>query len=79
MAPGRALEHWARRDVKLMAPTFRSLEELAALPDADAVLTAARTREIRPVLPVVRREGGRTAVTVPGQPDFVLTKDGVVP
>ena len=45
--------------MQLMAPTIRTLREIAEHPDSAAVLAAAEQREIRPIIPrVIRRDGG---------------------
>ncbi len=61
--PGAALEAGRRGDVKLMAPTVRTLQEIGEHADRAAVLAAAQSREIRPVRPWVT-DGG--AVVLPG-------------
>ena len=74
--PAEALEGWERGDVQLMAPTHRSLQELAEYADSAAVLAAADERVIRPIMPLVRREGRQVAVMLPGEPGYELTTDG---
>jgi 8-oxo-dGTP pyrophosphatase MutT (NUDIX family) len=70
--PAEALESWERGDVQLLAPTHRSLQELAEHADAASVLAAADERVIRPVMPIVRRVGEQVAVMLPGEPGFEL-------
>jgi 8-oxo-dGTP pyrophosphatase MutT (NUDIX family) len=77
--PGEALEHWEQGDMKLMAPTYHCLQEIAEHADSAAVLAAAADRVIRPITPVVRREGEQVAVMLPGQPPFELVADAVAP
>jgi 8-oxo-dGTP pyrophosphatase MutT (NUDIX family) len=73
--PAEALQSWERGDVQLMAPTHRSLQEIAEHADSASVLAAAEERVIRPIMPVVRREGGQVAVMVPGEPAFELADE----
>jgi 8-oxo-dGTP pyrophosphatase MutT (NUDIX family) len=66
LAPAAALEAHAHGRIELSFPTARHLEELTGAPSAAALLAAARTRTIAPVLP--RMDGGR--VLLPGDPDY---------
>jgi 8-oxo-dGTP pyrophosphatase MutT (NUDIX family) len=70
--PAEALESWERGDVQLLAPTHRSLQEIAEHADAASVLAAADERVIRPILPIVRRAGEQVTVMLPGEPGFEL-------
>jgi 8-oxo-dGTP pyrophosphatase MutT (NUDIX family) len=60
-----ALEHWRGGRLKLMPPTWVTLEQLAELPDVAAALAAAQRRTIRPIMPVLRSEHGRPVVELP--------------
>ena len=77
--PAVALEHWQRGDMQLMAPTFRTLQEINEHPDSAAVLVAADARVVRPIMPRVRREGDQVVVLLPGDPDFDLAADHLTP
>jgi 8-oxo-dGTP pyrophosphatase MutT (NUDIX family) len=63
--PDEALERWQEDELKLMAPTARTLQEIAGLGDSAAVLAAARDREIRPITPTVREQDGRLMSVLP--------------
>jgi 8-oxo-dGTP pyrophosphatase MutT (NUDIX family) len=63
--PDEALEHWQRGEMQLMAPTSRTLQEISELGDSAAVLTAAQEREIRPIVPRVRRVGDQLVTVLP--------------
>ena len=71
--PAEALEHWRSGEMQLMAPTYRTLEEIAEHPDSAAVLAAADERVIRPIEPQVRREGDEVVVMLPGEPPVPAT------
>jgi 8-oxo-dGTP pyrophosphatase MutT (NUDIX family) len=77
--PSEALEHWQRGDMQLLAPTFRTLQEISEHPDSAAVLAAADERVVRPVIPRVRREGEQVIVVLPGDPDFDVAADHLTP
>ena len=71
--PMEALERWKRGEMQLMAPTLRTLQEIAEHPDTAAVLAAAGKRVIRPLMPILRRDGGNVVVVLPGEPEIELT------
>lgn len=77
--PAVALEHWHRGDLQLMAPTFRTLHEIAGHPDSAAVLAVAAHRVVRAVMPRLRREGNHLVVVLPGDPDFDTAANHLVP
>jgi hypothetical protein len=70
--PADALERWNAGEVELMAPTFRTLQQIAEHGDTAGVLASARDRVVQPVTPRVRREGDRVVVVVPGDPDVEI-------
>lgn len=78
-SPAEALERWRAGEMELMAPTFRTLQEIAEHPDTASVLAAAATREIRPVIPRVRREGDEVVVVLPGDPGFEVAAAHLTP
>lgn len=69
-SPAEALDRWRAGEMELMAPTFRTLQEIAEHPDTASVLAAAAQREITPVVPRVRREGDEVVVVLPGDEGF---------
>ncbi|HEY0812138.1 MAG TPA: NUDIX hydrolase [Pseudonocardia sp.] len=68
--PDEALERWEAGEIELMTPTFTTLREVGAHPDCAAVLAAAEHRDIRPVLPRLRREGDHVDVLLPDDPGY---------
>ena len=68
--PADALEGAQRGDLRLLPPTQHTLEEIAAYPDTEAVLDAARTRPVRTYHPQLQKDGGRVVVTIPGPPEL---------
>jgi 8-oxo-dGTP pyrophosphatase MutT (NUDIX family) len=63
--PDEALERWQEGKLQLMPPTVRTLQEIAGLGGIAAVLAAAPERVIRPIVPVVRRDGDRFVSVLP--------------
>jgi 8-oxo-dGTP pyrophosphatase MutT (NUDIX family) len=77
--PSEALEYWERGDIQLMAPTFRTLQEIAVHAESAAVLAAAEDRVVEAVIPRVRREGERVVVVLPHDPGFEFAADHLAP
>jgi 8-oxo-dGTP pyrophosphatase MutT (NUDIX family) len=65
--PDEALERWQRGEMQLMAPTSRTLQEIAEHDDSAAVLAAARERVIRPIVPRVRKDGDQLVAVLPDE------------
>lgn len=63
--PDEALERWEDDEMGLMAPTARTLQEIAGLGESAAVLAAAAERTIRPIVPTVREDRGRLVAVLP--------------
>jgi hypothetical protein len=52
-------------------PTIRTLEQLSHFATADELLAwAAGQKEVRPVQPVVRMDGSRPELLLPGEPGY---------
>lgn len=68
--PAEALERWKAGEMELMAPTFRTLQEIGEHPDTASVLAAAAARTVRPLIPRVKREGDEVVVVLPGDEGF---------
>ena len=65
--PDEALEHWRQGEMQLMAPTSRTLQEIAGLGASAAVLAAARERVIQPIVPRVRSDGDELVAVLPDE------------
>jgi 8-oxo-dGTP pyrophosphatase MutT (NUDIX family) len=72
--PDEALEEWARGGLQLMAPTYRTLQQIAEHPTSDALFAAAEQRVINPITPRPRQEGGEVVLDVDDGPP--LRMDG---
>jgi 8-oxo-dGTP pyrophosphatase MutT (NUDIX family) len=77
--PAQALEQREHGEIQLMAPTIRTLREIAAHPDSAAVLAAAEHREVRPITPRVVRRDGEVRILLPDDPDFEVAADHLGP
>jgi 8-oxo-dGTP pyrophosphatase MutT (NUDIX family) len=74
--PADALAEWERGGLELMAPTFRTLEQIAVHPTAADLFAAAEQRAISPIHPRPRVDGDFVVLSVADQPDIVMRKDG---
>lgn len=68
--PAQALERWRAGEMELMAPTLRTLQQIAEHPDTASVLSAAADRVLEPVVPRVRRDGDQVVIVLPGEDGF---------
>ncbi len=69
-SPQAALDAHRRGDILLVFPTIKDLEKMAAHPNADALVAAARAGEVTPTLPKVLTGAGRARVVLPGEPGY---------
>ena len=70
IAPAEALERHRAKELDLVFPTVRNLEELLSHDSANSVLAAAREREVQPILPKVLGSRENWRVVLPGDPDY---------
>jgi 8-oxo-dGTP pyrophosphatase MutT (NUDIX family) len=73
--PQQALREWELGGLQLMAPTYRTLQQIGAHPTAAALFAAAADRPIRPIMPDARRDGGDIVLDVGDQPEIRLPAD----
>jgi 8-oxo-dGTP pyrophosphatase MutT (NUDIX family) len=68
----------AHRDgrIVLVFPTIKHLEQLAAFPSTEELLTYAAGREVRPIQPRVVVEGEVARVLLPGEPGYYDPRPG---
>jgi hypothetical protein len=64
-----ALERASSGDLFMAPPTWRTLQELAQLPTAQAIWDAAADRPVPCVMPVLRRTEAGVDILLPGHPD----------
>ena len=70
ITPGLALAEHGRDELELSFPTIKHLEELAGFPDADAVIAAARSRQVEAITPQVKGDRDNFEVLLPGDPGY---------
>lgn len=69
-SPAAAVAGYRAGELRLMAPTLRTLQELERYDSAAAALDAAAHRDITPVTPEVRVHGRVATITLPGVPGW---------
>jgi len=65
LRPAEALERFKRRELQLLPPTSVTLREIAALESVAAVLLAAESRQIAPILPTIIKDEAGLGVVLP--------------
>ncbi|MBX6389787.1 MAG: NUDIX domain-containing protein [Frankia sp.] len=70
ISPAEALDRHADRSMRMLPPTAYMLADLAPFPDVAAVLAAARTRAITPVMPKLVRANGAAHFLLPHDPEY---------
>jgi 8-oxo-dGTP pyrophosphatase MutT (NUDIX family) len=68
--PSAALQAHRNGRILLVFPTIKHLEQLAAFPSTEELLTYATGREVRPIQPRVVVEGEIARVLLPGEPGY---------
>jgi 8-oxo-dGTP pyrophosphatase MutT (NUDIX family) len=68
--PQGALDAYARKEIELVFPTIKHLEQLGAWATVAELLSYARGREVRPVQPKVWFDGEVARVLLPGEPGY---------
>jgi 8-oxo-dGTP pyrophosphatase MutT (NUDIX family) len=69
-APRAALDAYGRREIELVFPTIKTLEQLSDFASADELLAWAGGREIEPIEPQLVLEGEVARVVLPGEPGY---------
>jgi 8-oxo-dGTP pyrophosphatase MutT (NUDIX family) len=70
LLPADALEAGRRRELLLVFPTIRHLEELAMFGSVAEGVTQARARDVKAILPRVVGEGDKARVLLPSDPGY---------
>ena len=70
VTPGDALQMQLNKEIMLMPPTLKTLEELAAFADLDELFEHARHRTIYPILP----EAAANVLLLPHDPEYDIAK-----
>jgi 8-oxo-dGTP pyrophosphatase MutT (NUDIX family) len=68
--PHGALEAFGRKEIALVFPTIKHLEQLRPFESVEQLLLHARGREVLPVQPKVVLEGEVARVLLPGEPGY---------
>jgi 8-oxo-dGTP pyrophosphatase MutT (NUDIX family) len=69
VTPGDALQMQLNKEIMLMPPTLKTLEELAAFADLDELFEHARHRTIYPILP----EAAANVLLLPHDPEYSIS------
>lgn len=72
MTPADALTAHRQREIRLMPPTLRTLEDISRFNDTEALRQYATHRKIYPILPQARRINDTLHLLLPHDPDYSL-------
>lgn len=70
LRPADAIAAHRHGELPMLPPTWVTLAELAPYDSVAAVLAAADKRNIKPILPRIFADGGRTRVVLPGEEGY---------
>ena len=71
LEPGEALSLEADKQLFLVFPTIKQLQQLAQFGTAEALIAHARAREVQPVLPEIIGSGETARIVLPGEPGYM--------
>ena len=69
-APRAALHAYSQRELELVFPTIKHLEQLSDFASVEALMAYARGRDVQPVQPRVLLEGEIARIVLPGEPGY---------
>lgn len=70
LSPAQALAAGEARELAVVFPTVKQLEQLAGFASAEELIEYARGREVLPVEPRVTGEGETARIVLPGEPGY---------
>ncbi len=73
LAPYAALDRHGAGEMLLVFPTIKQLQALAEFASVDEALAAARSREVKPIMPKVAVVDGEPRILLPGDPGYEQT------
>lgn len=72
MTPSEALAAHRRREIQLMPPTLRTLEDISRFDETGTLFQSAKKRKLFPILPQGYRIDGTFHLLLPHDPDYSL-------
>jgi 8-oxo-dGTP pyrophosphatase MutT (NUDIX family) len=79
ITPQKALEENLKGEVMLSPPTLKTLEDLSRFKSIGEVFYSLKTREIRPILPILTKISDNPLIVFPWDPEYNLFKRGEIP
>jgi len=73
VTPAEALKKQANKEILLMPPTLKIMEELSAYTSVDHLFSAASSRKVRPILPQAFPTETGFGVKLPHDPEYNIT------
>lgn len=72
MTPLEAVTAHRNREIRLMPPTLRSLEDISDITDTASLIQSVQDKKIYPVLPQARKINGELQLLLPHDPDYSI-------
>lgn len=79
LTPKKALEENLKGVVSLSPPTLKTLEDLSRFKTLDDVFHSLKSRDIRPVLPILTKISDNPFIIFPWDPEYALFQRGEIP
>ena len=79
ITPRKALEENLKGEVILSPPTLITLEDLSRFKSMDDLFNSSKSKEIRPVLPFLKKISSGTVIIYPWDPEYEVFQRGEIP
>ena len=79
LTPRKALEENLKGEVILSPPTLKTLEDLSRFKTIDEVFSSQKTKDIRPILPILTKISSGPLIIFPWDPEYEIYQKGEIP
>jgi len=79
ITPRKALEENLKGEVILSPPTLKTLEDLSRFKTIDKVFNSQKTKDIRPILPILTKISSGPIIIFPWDPEYENFQKGEIP
>jgi 8-oxo-dGTP pyrophosphatase MutT (NUDIX family) len=79
LTPQKALEENLKGEVMLSPPTLKTLEDLCRYKTIDDVFHSLKSRDIRPILPILTKISSGPLIVFPWDPEYQIFQRGEIP
>ena len=79
ITPRKALEENLKGEAILSPPTLKTLEDLSGFKTIDEVFNSQKTKDIRPILPILTKISSGPLIIFPWDPEYEIYQKGEIP